>query len=203
MLVAPAVLVGLLWFGVADVLGQVRQDGERLDPTAELLVRPTEISPKSGPPGTEVTVRGLHLPAITPINIAFGGTRSGFEGLTFVLTTRGGEIEEILEIPEWADRDRIHRFIIFDAYFDPISMTDLFHVTDADGRILREVEVIEAGPTCALIVGADQDEYSIVGDTEGLAVGDALVVEARVVESSECGEHIHLEIIELDVRASP
>ncbi len=182
------------WAAPEELEGQRPGRDSGIEATPDLFERPTEISPRSGPPGTVVTVRGIHLPAITPVNIAFGGTRSGFEGLAFILTSREGVVEEHLEVPEWADRERIHRFIIFDAYFDPISMTELFHVTDEDGLVLRDVEVTEAGSTCAVVAGADQDAYYLLGETGDFSVGDQMTVEGRVVDSGDCGEGSHLEI---------
>lgn len=175
-----------------ELLGQASSQGQHLQPTEDLLRRPTAIHPVSGPPGTMVTIRGLHLPAITPVNIGFGGTRSGFEGLAFVLTNREGIVEEAVEVPDWADHSRIHRFIIFDAYFEPIAMTALFHVTDEGGRIRREGAVSRSGPTCGQVTGEDGEEYHLLDQPGTLAVGESVVMEGRVVDSSRCGDGIHL-----------
>ncbi|MEX2528710.1 MAG: hypothetical protein WEA09_13840 [Gemmatimonadota bacterium] len=189
--VATLVLMGFLP-GTTGLLGQASSQGQQLQPTEELLRRPTAIHPVSGPPGTVVTIRGLHLPAITPVNIGFGGTRSGFEGLAFVLTNTEGIVEEAVEVPDWADHSRIHRFIIFDAYFEPIAMTTLFHVTDERGRIRRAGVVSRLGPTCGQVTGEDGEEYHLLDQPAPLAVGSGVVMEGRVVDSSRCGEGIHL-----------
>lgn len=180
------------WLGATELLGQVSSQGQHLQPTEDLLRRPTAIDPVSGPPGTMVTIRGLHLPAITPVNIGFGGTRSGFEGLAFVLTNTEGLVEETVEVPDWADHTGIHRFIIFDAYFEPIAMTALFHVTDEGGRIRRQGVVSRSGPTCSLVTGEDGEEYHLLDRPGTLTVGAAVVLEGRVADSSRCGEGIHL-----------
>jgi len=169
---------------------------ERLRPTAELLRKPTAIEPRTGPPGTSVQVRGDHLPALTPVNLAFGGTGSGFEGLAFLLTDERGRLEATVEVPEWATRDELHRFIIFDAYFSPLSMTELFHVTDQGGSILRRGEVVESGPRCAVVAGADDgDRYALVDLDRELEAGARVEVEGVVVESTECGAETHLRVV--------
>ncbi len=186
----------LLWPGSHEVSAQTPGSGgdEGISATEELMERPTEISPRSGPPGTKVTVRGHQLPAVTPINLAFGGTRAGFEGLAFVLTDRYGDVEETLEVPEWAEPDQIHRFIIFDAYFDPISITGLFHVTDEDGHLHREGEIVSIDGECAEFVGADEDFYYLLGDLDGHSEGDEISLEGPFVETTQCGDGAHIEV---------
>ncbi len=195
-------VAGALGGGLPDEAAAQTSDqtADRLSPTADLLHKPSSISPKSGPPGTEVRVRGAHLPAITPVNVAFGGTRSGFEGLSFILTTTEGEVEDRVRIPEWAERDRVHRFIIFDAYFDPISMTEIFHVTDEDGKLFREARVLSRESGCVHVQGRDEDEYYLVGGTdaieETLSYDGWITFEGRPIESTQCStETPHVEVV--------
>jgi len=162
-----------------------------------LQSRPTTLSPTSGPPGTVVTVRGSFLPAITPVQVALGGTQSGFEALRLVLTNRAGEMEEVVEIPGWAKRDRAHRFIIFDAYFSPLSASPLFHVTDENGLVVRQGEIEEVRGGCVFLRGDDEELYILVDAGPGLAVGDGVSVEGRFTNSGSCGEGLALQIIQL------
>jgi len=170
------------------------------------MTRPTSITPTHGPIGTPVTLRGEHLPAITPVQLAIGGTRSGFEALEFALTTPEGKLEEVLEIPQWARPDRAHRFIIFDVYFGPLATSPLFHVTDEEGRVVREGELIEALPGCTVLLATDRERYLLTGplrrDPPGeggetvWTVGERMQVEGRIGDTSPCAaEGIPLEIV--------
>jgi len=158
-------------------------------------VRPTErttlFEPLSGPPGTQVQIRGYLLPAITPVHVALGGTRTGFEALSLSLTTRYGDLEETVLIPEWARRDRAHRFIIFDAYFSPLSTSGLFHVTGPDGSVLRTGVVESVTETCAVLQGEDGEQYGLTGElVASLEPGGRIEAEGRIVSESACGEGV-------------
>jgi hypothetical protein len=192
-----------IWGILAVLVGAPALEGQgprtRTTPEAVhgLQSRPTTLSPTSGPPGTAVTVRGAFLPAITPVQVALGGTQSGFEALRLVLTNREGELEEVVEIPDWAKRDRAHRFIIFDAYFSPLSASPLFHVTDEDGILVRQGRVEERSATCLILRGDDDERYILQGVDQRLAVGDVVVVEGRFGESSACGDGLVLQVTSL------
>ena len=162
-----------------------------------LQSRPTTLTPSSGPPGTVVTVRGSFLPAITPVQVALGGTQSGFEALRLVLTNRAGEMEEVVEIPDWAKRDRAHRFIIFDAYFSPLSASPLFHVTDENGLLVRRGKIEEVRGGCVFLRGDDEELYILMDAGPDLAVGDGVSVEGRLASSGPCGEGLALQVTQL------
>lgn len=191
---AGLVLCVALWAPEASA-----QERPRAIPDAVhgLQSRPTTLSPTSGPPGTVVTVRGSFLPAITPVQVALGGTQSGFEALRLVLTNRAGEMEEVVEIPDWAKRDRAHRFIIFDAYFSPLSASPLFHVTDENGLLVRQGAIAEVQGGCVILLGDDEERYILVDAGPGLAVGDGVIVEGRFTSSGPCGEGLALQVIQL------
>lgn len=192
--IGSLVLLGLLWGGMDVVEGQHR--GQDLDPGTEPQEEAAaEILPRGGPPGTTVAVRGFNLPPITPVHIAFGGVGLGFESLAFVLTTSEGLLEESVEVPPWAHPQRIHRFLIFDLYFERILARGVFHVTDSEGKVVREGEVTHVGATCSAVTGTDEDTYFLVGDVGHLSVGDEVIFEGLVLDSSECGEGIHVQLL--------
>ncbi len=173
------------------------QEPPTSDPQVPGVDRPTSLSVWKGPPGTQVTVKGEYLPAITPVHVALGGTRAGFEALTLALTSRWGELEETVEVPEWARRDRAHRFIIFDAYFAPLATTALFHVTDADGSILRIGRVAEITEGCVAVNGEDDERYSVEGGgLEGVSVGDRVEFDAVILDATPCAGGIPVVVRE-------
>lgn len=189
-------VLGLL-LGAPALEGQNPRPRTTPEAVHGLQSRPTTLTPSSGPPGTAVTVRGAFLPAITPVQVALGGTQSGFEALRLVLTNREGELEEVVEIPTWAKRDRAHRFIIFDAYFSPLAASPLFHVTDENGILVRQGRVEERAGSCLILRGDDEERYILQGVQEAPSVGDAVVVEGRLGGSSSCGDGLVLQVTAL------
>lgn len=164
--------------------------------------RPTFVTPWKGPPGTRVTVRGELLPAITPVHVSLGGTRTGFEALILTLTSRSGGLEETVEIPQWARNDRVHRFIISDAYFSPLALSAIFHVIGPDGTILRVGRVAEVREGCVVMDGDDEERYSLTGTLDGVSVGDRLEVEALILEDAPCAGGVPVRVMDFK-RSSP
>jgi hypothetical protein len=156
------------------------------DRSLHALDRPASMNPASGPPGTRVDLEVSLLPALTPMQVAIGGTRFGFEELILTMTDQHGDLAVTVEIPEWAAAERAHRFIIFNAYFTSVhAATSLFHVTDSEGKIRRQGEVTWSGPECATLTSADDEVYDLVGELEGLEMGARVVVEGWILNSEE------------------
>jgi hypothetical protein len=197
ILTAVGVLSGLAapHPGAAQVAGvRVQADG------ADRITRRLQnISPRSGPPGTVVTVASGLMPHITPVRVGMGATRIGFEALAELLTSTTGEFSVNVTVPEWTRWDRNHRFILFDFYFNPIAASDAFFVTDAEGRIRRDGRII-AGERCPTIRDVDGELFTLMGDAATLArykEGDRVVVTGRLAETSECGPAATLRVLEI------
>jgi hypothetical protein len=149
------------------------------------------VSAKVGSPGTRVTVRGRDLPGVTPVHVAIGGIRSGFEDLSLSMTDDFGVLEVSVELPDWAQADRIHRFIIFDVYFRPIAYSKVFYVTDAEGLIWRRGEITHRNTRCAVLLTGDGEDYVLIGDVEVLRIGADYNVRGRVGEDAgRCEDHV-------------
>ena len=67
--------------------------------------RVKSVLPKSGAPGTEVTLRSDGLPAITPLRIGIGATHFGFEEIGQVMTDQTGALSLTVVVPTWARQD--------------------------------------------------------------------------------------------------
>ena len=152
------------------------------------------MSPRSGPPGTVVTLRTTNMPGATPVRIGVGAIRFGFEELVQALTSNRGEIELTAEIPTWARNDLAHFFIVFDFYFVPIALSDPFHVTDQDGIIRREGTITDEGVECPALRGEDGVLYTLAGDVAALQVGDTVVVSGTLAETSFCMQGTTIQI---------
>jgi hypothetical protein len=149
--------------------------------------RVESIEPRSGPPGTKVTLHTGGMPALTPLRIGMGAVRFGFEEIGQVLTNEKGEFTLTVEVPSWARRDLVHRFIVFDFYFVPIALSDIFHVTDENGMIERTGAVASVSGPCPVLRTDDHLLYALAGDLPTLEAGQRIVVEGHPTTSRVCG----------------
>jgi hypothetical protein len=153
------------------------------------------IEPSIAAPGATVTVSSEEMPSMTGLRLGLGAANVGFEELTDFVTSEGGAFSETVTVPAWAERDRVHRFIVFDLYFRPIALSGPFHVTDAEGLVEREGRV-QTGPGCPQLVDVDEVAYALEGATEALpAPGASVTLVGRVREGSTCGLDFTLEVV--------
>ncbi len=160
------------------------------------------MSPGSGPPGTVVTLRSTNMPAITPVRIGVGALRFGFEEVAQVMTSDRGVLSITVEVPEWAQRDLIHRFIVFDFYFNPIALSDIFHVTDANGMVQRRGQLTDEGVECPVLRGDDGVLYTLTGSLAEFKAGDEVVVEGTLPEASICMQGTTIQVVRIEERSA-
>lgn len=192
-----------LAFGEDRAVGQER--GRLGVPESKLdsIARRIEfMSPRSGPPGTVVTLRSTNMPAITPVRIGVGALRFGFEEVAQVMTSDRGVLSTTVEVPEWAQRDLIHRFIVFDFYFNPIALSDIFHVTDADGMVQRRGQLTAEGVECPALRGDDGVLYTLTGSLAEFKVGDEVIVEGTLPEASICMQGTTIQVVRIEKRSA-
>ncbi len=195
-IVRIAPLIFALGFG--ESRGVTAQEPSRPDlreaNTDHVARRIQSVSPTSGPPGTAVTLRTGGMPALTPVRIGMGATRMGFEELGQVLTNERGEFSLSVEVPAWARRDLTHIFIVFDFYFVPIAVSEVFHVTGSDGTVLRQGQMTDEGVECPALHGKDGVLYTLTGDVGDFDPGDSVIVEGTVAELSPCMQGTTIEV---------
>ncbi len=180
---------------VAQERGRVAVADSALDSLARRI---ESMSPRSGPPGTIVTLRSTNMPAITPVRIGVGALRFGFEEVAQVMTSNQGVLSTTVDVPEWAQRDLIHRFIVFDFYFNPIALSDIFHVTDADGLVLRRGQLTAEGVECPTLRGDDGVLYTLTGDLAEFKAGDEVIVEGTLPEMSICMQGTTIQVVRIE-----
>jgi len=173
---------------------------QRLAPV-DSLRQIQSISPRSGPIGTPVQVYSDNMPLEARFHVGVGATRSGFQALYEATQLDLGEIAVTLPIPTAVSRERAIVFVAFNAVFSPIAMSLPFHVTDERGRLQRTGEVTGTEGGCVTFRDMDQFRYELVGRTEGLSPGDAVILEAEYVGDSACVDGTTLRVLE--VRAAP
>ena len=164
-----------------------------LDP---VHTRAPVFSPGSGAPGTEVTVETRDLPALTPVYLGMGATRSSFEVLSQLVTSELGEMSTIVEVPDWATPDRTHYFVLVDVYFRPLAVSAAFHVTEPDGTLRRRGAIADGEGGCLTLreAGEGEEIYVLTGDVQELTLGDEVLVEATLGESPGCGQGTALQV---------
>ena len=153
------------------------------------------VTPTYGPVGTRVHLSTLNLPVQAKVHLGYGATRTGFEALAEGEQGMWGEVSGTIAIPETAPYDRALLIVAFDAIFAPIGLSDPFHVTRPDGTLQRTGRITDEGVECLAMRDGDDFLYTLVGNTDGLSVGDPIVVEARYVETSVCQQGTTLEVI--------
>lgn len=191
-------LVVALGFGAGgDAIAQDRPRQALREAQLDSIMRRVEVMvPKSGAPGTTVTLRSGGMPALTPLRIGVGAVRFGFEEVGQVLTDLKGEFSLAVTVPSWARRDLTHRFIVFDFYFRPIALSDVFYVTGPNGTLVREGEVMTGG-RCPVLRGDDGVLYTLAGDVQEFEAGGRVVVEGKIAEASACTQGTAIEVIRI------
>ena len=161
-----------------------------MQPLDPVHTRGPAFSPGSGAPGTEVTVETRDLPALTPVYLGMGATRSSFEVLSQLVTSELGEMSAVIEVPDWATADRTHYFVLVDVYFRPLVVSAAFHVTESDGTLQRRGQIADDAGGCLTLSesGEGQELYVLTGGVQDLNVGDEILVDATLAESPGCGQ---------------
>jgi len=154
-----------------------------------------QLEPRSGPPGTVVSIHTENLPLQAKVVLGVGAIGTGFEELGVAEQQEMGEVTASLRVPMDASWDRPLVFIIFNGNFSPTGLSDPFHVTDADGLIHREGVITDEGEGCLAMRDTDGYLYTLTGETEGMEPGDDVAVEGRFFAVSDCaqGETLHVE----------
>jgi len=182
-LVPPLMLLSVL-VGVAD---SAAQDPDQPHVREMIQRRVESIDPRSGPPGTRVHVSSREMPVITPVWVGFGASRAGFEAFHTFVTDMNGTFGVNVDVPEWAQWDRVHTFIVFDIYFRPIALSDVFHVTNEEGMVRRRGEIKGAYMGCVALEDLDGVAYALEGVTSGVFLpGTQVVAEGRIVLEGRC-----------------
>jgi len=193
-LIAAIILIGTI--GRSSYAVESPQEPVPQQHTAARVGRVVEISPRVGPPGTEVTLKVGSMPSLTPVQLAIGATRSGFEAIALGFTTIDGDLEAAVVVPEWTKPEQTHRFIAFNLYFSAIlAESPIFHVTDADGHVMRAGTIGSAGAACPTLEGDDGERYRLRGALGNLQAGEQVRLEGVLTEDDTgCGEGLSLDL---------
>jgi hypothetical protein len=188
---ALALLVAVLGLALApEVSAQAAVNRAQADSFA---YRIATVKPMSGPPGTQVAVSWVLLPAVTPVQIGVGALRVGFEVVKQVMTDRAGHFADTVVIPEWAEAERAHNFVVLDLYFRPLAVSGTFHVTGPNGLVARTGTLGESAGGCRLmrVEGVD---YALAGDLGDFDAGDTVTVEGDIPDEQSCPQGVTMAV---------
>lgn len=188
-----ATLAALLLIGAGEGFGQAHRN-----PAAPDSIRHIQsVTPRSGPPGTEVTVETENLPLQARVILGVGAIGTGFEELGEAEQGEFGEVGATVTVPASATWDRPLVFIIFDGNFAPTGLSDPFHVTNAEGRIRRAGRITDEGDGCLSLRDADGYFYTLTGLTGDAGPGDEVIVEGTFRPSGACPQGETIEVVRL------
>ena len=206
----PVAVVAIAAAGVVLALGTsmevAAQTSRPLEaPMHSISRRIQTVTPGSGRAGSFVTLKATGMPAITPVRIGLGATEVGFEEIAQVMTTETGELSLTVTVPTWTKPDLTHVFIVFDIYFVPIAVSDEFYVLAPDGTVVREGRITNPVGEC-ISPGLLTNQgmlYTLVGDLGGFHVGDRVIVEGGVAESTLCPQGATIEVLRIRASEAP
>ena len=161
------------------------------------LRRIQSVAPRSGPPGTPVSIYTENLPIQAKVHVGVGAVGSGFEAIAEGVQGQWGEITASVRVPASASWDHPIAFIIFNGNFSPTAISDPFHVTNADGVLRRKGRITDEGQACISMRDEDGYLYSLTGAPTALEPGDEVVVEGTFEGSSTCLEGDTIAVLRL------
>ncbi len=132
-----------------------------------------------------------------------GALRFGFEEAGWVLVNDDGTFTTEIEIPSWARFDVVHLFIVFDPYFVPVALSNVFHVTDRNGNVRRQGRIMKDNNPCPFLRGTDGIPYALVGDLADFQPGDEVIVEGPVDNVERCDGFTTIQITRIRHSNSP
>lgn len=165
--------------------------------TIDSLRHIQSVEPRSGPPGTVVSVYTENLPLQARIHVGVGAMRAGFEALAEGTQDIWGEVSATVRVPAYATWERPLVFIVFNGNFSPIGISDPFHVTSEEGLVRRAGRITDEGLGCVTLRDGDQYMYALVGDLGDLRPGDEVVVEGTVAVDGPCEGADQITVVNL------
>lgn len=121
---------GQRWVVVATIVGQPVKATSNLFAVTSAAGAPTAVvTPRSGPPGTLVTVRGEGYTANTTLDIGFGRIESEYDVVKQAETDDQGSLTTELRVPEFAEPEDRWVFVIANPQTGAKGITSPFDVT--------------------------------------------------------------------------
>ena len=159
------------------------------------------LSARGGPVGTEVTVVMTGLDPAQSVRIGFGSFTQ-YTGLGSHEAGPEGMLVANLVIPDWAEVDHPHYFVLNLGNRVPRITSEPFHVTDADGIAHVSGTVNDQGIGCLGIDGPEGVLYALQGGRRGFKPGQRVKVVGTIADVEACSG-LGLPIAVQEITASP
>ena len=144
------------------------------------------LSLRGGPPRTEVTVVMTGLDPAQSVGIGFGSL-SQYSGLGRGEAGPEGMMVANVAVPDWAELDRVHYFVLNLGNRSPRILSDPFYVTDADGVAHIYGTVNDQGIGCLAVDGPEDVLYTLQGDHRQWTAGQRIRVVGTIADVEACG----------------
>jgi hypothetical protein len=178
LVVGGMITPGVAYAQVAGVPSSIGQIHKRIP----------SMSPFTGPPGTEVTVRADGLQPNRNYQVAIGEMQGcGYQVCAPVQANARGELVATVEVPDWAHTHHYEVVMILGEDFVPVAVSDPFHVSDSGGLVRRQGVIGTAWPGCASLEGEGAVTYALVGRNARTLIaseGEEMIIEGRIVEGA-------------------
>lgn len=166
------------------------------------------ISPTSGPPGTEVRMRGENFPPRGTLQIGGGLVASEYEILDRVRTDGTGSFSMTLRVPASTEPGQRWVFVVTREGVRWDVNSNVFSVTEPTQgpprRIEQPVEPVEVrgeltgeGVECQALRAENGTLYTLTGDLRGYEAGTRVYVRGRVADISHCQQGTTLNLMEI------
>lgn len=155
------------------------------------------------------------LPPDTGMIVGFGTLQAGYEWIGEEVSDRAGALAATVEVPDWAEANRVHFFFVTLPDQPPVGTSPGFHVTAPDGTLRLTGEVTEVvmepaapGAPVVLLQGDFEVLYCLSGNVgdpepgqrvrvEGIVAGGASGAERATGSGAECADAIPVEASEV------
>jgi hypothetical protein len=151
------------------------------------------ISPRGGPPGTDVAVQMEGLPARTTMMIGFGAPQAGYEWIGQEETDADGRLSATVEVPASAEENRRHYFFVTLPDQPPLGTSDAYHVTAEDGSLAVTGALTAEGSGFVAMRAEFDALYCLIGDVMA-EPGRQVTVEGRITSTTDCPDGIAVDV---------
>ena len=141
---------------------------------------------RGGPAGALVTVSMAGLPAAQSVRLGFGNL-SQYEVLGRTDADGEGRFSADLQVPAWAEVDRVHFFVVSFGNVMPRVLSEPFHVTDPDGVAHVYGTINDQGVSCVAVDGPNDTTYTLQGNHRTWGAGQRVLVVGTIADAHACG----------------
>ncbi|MEY8841146.1 DUF5818 domain-containing protein [Cribrihabitans sp. XS_ASV171] len=153
-----------------------------------------DISPQSGPPGSDIALDARNLRPNDFVTIGVGRVASEWRAVDTAQVAEDGDLSTRVWVPDWADPGARLIFVV-DTDRGITLKSDRFSVVEPRNenpereRITLEGRV-GSGAECAILTTSDGDVWSLTSGERSFTPGERVRISGQTVESSFCQQGV-------------